>query len=183
MSKTFNFVAYVILIVSLVACATVAYAALWLQDTAREVGANTLSAEQKTAEAAYLSRLKSLAGETAAERDRLESIASADLVAIAESIEVAGEDAGVIARVNTALPSGDSRELPDGGKLEGIAFIVQAEGSFSGLVRFARSLESFPGISSVHQFEFERAQLAGGTSAPWRASVRLEIFTTLDIAS
>ncbi len=183
MNKTVSFLSWVSLALAIAAWGGIGYASMWLASTAQTRGASAQTAEQKAAEAAYQSRIKALAAETADERGRLEALANADIVTVANSIEEAGRSIGVNARVSTAIPSGTAKELPGGASLHGLAFIIQAEGSFSGLIQLVHVLQEFPGFSSVEQFELERVESSERNAQAWRTSIRLEIITTSDISS
>lgn len=127
--------------------------------------------------------MRAFVTETAASRERLEELTRSDIVAIATAIEDAGRTIGVSARVSTAIPSGVSVEIPGGEPLQRIAFIVQAEGTFAGVIQLVRALGNFPGFSEIDQFELERVSAAEASSRPWRTNLRLQIYTTSDISS
>lgn len=171
------------LLLAFLAWAGVVYSGLWLQSEARVRGANAQSTDQKATHAAYASRLKALAQETAVERERLETISRSDIVSIANAIEAAGRSIGMTARVNAAIPAGNPKDIPGGAPLQSVVFIVQGEGSFAGVVQLVHVLETFPGFSSVEQFELERVPLTESVAKPWRTNIRLRIYTTSDIAS
>lgn len=182
MNKATTLISWLMLGIAGLSWCGVAYGSMWLEASARERGSIAKTAEQKAEEAAHLARLKTIASETLFERDQLNALAAPDIVSIANAIEEAGRDIGVEARVSSAVPSGTATALPDGSSIQGLAFFVQAEGTFSGVVQLVRVLESFPGFSSISRFELDRPQSSGATR-PWRTSVRLEILTTSDIAS
>ncbi|MHB1087075.1 MAG: hypothetical protein ACYCZ0_05000 [Minisyncoccota bacterium] len=183
MHKTITYLSWIALMLAIVAWGGVVYGSLWLRDEAKVRGASVQSAEQKTAQAAYASRLKSLARETETDRANLETLSRSEIVSVANAIEAAGRSIGVAAKVNAAIPAGNPKDIPGGAPLSSVAFIVQGEGSFSGVVQLVRVLEKFPGFSRVEQFEFERAQSIEGAKQPWRTTIRLRIYTTADIAS
>jgi hypothetical protein len=171
------------LLLASVAWAGVVYARGWMIETAAARGASALSAEQRAGEAAFRSRVHTIALDTAPARETLESVMRSDITDFADTIEATGKSVGVSVRVKAALPVGNSDEIVGGDSLHTLAFIVQAEGSFAGLVRFEKTLESFPAFASVQQFEFERVQSVEKNAPPWRSTIRLHVITTSDIAS
>lgn len=183
MNQLSSLISWFVLALALTACGAVVYAHFWLHDTARERGSRAQSAEQRSSETVYASRLRILAEETTADRERLESLSRVDIVTIANTIESAGKSVGATAKVQAAIPVGSSIEIPGGDSLHAVAFIIQAEGSFASVVQFVRALGAFPGFSSVEQFEFERVELSDRPSQSWRSSVRLQMYTTSDISS
>ncbi len=183
MSRYIAYVAWVALVGSICLWGGVFYAYQWIQNEARIRGANVKSVEQRADEAANVSRTRSLAQETAVEREQLESASRADIVDIASEIESAGRSVGVVARVNNASPASGQLELPGGAPLSSIVFIIQADGSFAGVAQFMRVLEHFPGFATVEQFDLDRIPTTENAAQSWRASVRLTIRTTSDISS
>lgn len=183
MNRSIPYLSWFALALALLAWAGVVYGDFWIQKTAKERGANALNADQMAAQSAYASRLKALVQETKVERGNLENISHADLVSVANAIEAAGKSAGVSAKVSTAIPSGNAIEIPGGSSLQGLAFIVQAEGSFAGLMQLVRVLEKFPGFSTVEQFDFERVPSLERSAQPWRTTLRMKILTTSEVSS
>ncbi len=183
MTRYITYLSWPALFLALSLWAAVFFADRWIQEEARSLGASAKSAEQRADEAAGASRIRALAQESAADRERLENAARADIVEIADEIESAGRSVGVVARVHSAMPAGGSVELPGESPLASVSFIVQAEGSFAGVAQFLRALESFPGFSNVEQFDFDRVPSVESGSQPWRTSIRLTVYTTSDIAS
>lgn len=176
--KSLTYVSTLVLLVAVAAWAAVIYADSWIQETARQKGRLAITAEDKATSAAQLQRMQALAKDTAADRERLETFLGIDIVTLAEEIEDAGAELGINTSVATVL-SGATTEMPTGEALREATFIVQAQGTFSGLVRLVKLFEQFPAFSSVQQFELQRAGDAS-SAAPWRATIRLKILTTAD---
>ena len=179
--KSLGYISWLVLIVSFLAWGAVAYAGMWLVERAREEGKRAMSAEAQASSAAYLSRLQALSLDTKADREQLEAFVRSDIVALASGIEKAGRDVGVRAKVNSAQESGGT-DIPGGDSLKIASFMIQAEGSFSGLVRLVKVLEKYPAFSSIEQFEFDQVG-EPGSAAGWRANIRLHIHTTSNISS
>lgn len=183
MNRWIIYISWFMLALAVAAWAGVVYGSLWLKDEAQVRGSRAQTVDQRTDEAAQAARLRAFVTETGPDRTRLDELTRSDIVAIATSIEQAGDEIGVDARVSTAIPSGIATEIPGGDSLQRIAFIVQAEGTFSGVVQLVRVLGSFPGFSEIDQFELERVPTAETASRAWRTSLRLQIYTTSDISS
>jgi hypothetical protein len=177
--RSFSSFSWLVLLVAILSWAGVGYFYVWIQDSAREKGRLAVSAEEQAANAAHFTRMQTLAKDTAPDRARLETLLSTDIVRIAERIEQAGEDMGVRATVGAVLP-GSAKEIDGGPALRTASFVIQAEGTFSGLVRLAKVLEKFPAFSSIEQFELERIAATG--TSPWRATIRLKVKTTSQIS-
>ena len=167
--KSLGYISWLVLIVSFLAWGAVAYAGMWLVERAREEGKRAMSAEAQASSAAYLSRLQALSLDTKADREQLEAFVRSDIVALASGSEKAGRAGG-----GTDIPGGDSLKIA--------SFMIQAEGSFSGLVRLVKVLEKYPAFSSIEQFEFDQVG-EPGSAAGWRANIRLHIHTTSNISS
>lgn len=181
--RIISYLSLPILIIALIAWAGVVYAHTWIAQTALEKGASTLSADQKAAQSAHASRVRAIAQDTATQRETLEGIVFSDVTDFADTIEATGKSVGVSVNVKAALPVGSAKKIAEGASVHTLAFIIEAQGSFSGLIRLTKALETFPAFASINQFDLERVPLAASSAASWRAVIRLHVITTSDVSS
>ncbi|MEK7601166.1 MAG: hypothetical protein AAB480_01370 [Patescibacteria group bacterium] len=156
----------------------VIYAALSIQTQARVSATNVAQSEQQIDRAARMLRLSGLVADTKDERARLDSLIQSDVVSIVDTIEAAGAAARVKATVSDALPQGVSRELPGGEPLQTVAFVVQAQGSFSSLMKLVALFEHLPLVSSVEEIDLEQSAGANPKTATWHLTARIRVLTT-----
>jgi hypothetical protein len=131
------------------------------------------SEEQSSIKHMSAIRTRALALETKDERAELERLLNADVIALANIIESAGERVGVTIRISDALPE----SVGTGAPLEAFGFVVEAQGSFSSLMHVSAALVSLPVPVSLEQLEFEHVASGGGNAGSWRLSARLRILT------
>lgn len=177
------YVAYALLAVAVLAWTGILYEGSQLKSEAALRAEMAASVEQVSEKRAYAARLAALAADTKEERARLERIVEADVVAIANAIEAVGKRASVRAQVSDALPESGAVDLPGGGKIQPIAFIVQADGSFSALMRLAALYEHLSLPSQIEQLDIERSGAADSKSSPWHMTIRIRVFTNAPVSS
>ena len=130
-------------------------------------------------------RLHSVARETKGAREKLENIMRTDVVEILDTIEAVARDTKIPIEIGQAVssPSADPASL-----VHGATFVIQAEGSFSGVMHAAALLESLPIPSLISDLQFERLppQSVGGGKGrrgSWRVVLRMRFLTTADVSS
>ena len=152
------------------------------------IRSHATDAEAITARESTALRLHALARDTKNERDRLDSLASAEVLEIADIIEGVGESAGVKVKIGGAVPEISSQQSAGGApSLSAIGFQVEAEGAFPAVMHAAMLFENLPVLSSVQSLELTRAQ-GGEVSSKtkiqlWRLSARIQVMPTADISS
>lgn len=154
------------------------YAALSIQTQAQVSATNVAQSEQQVDRAARTLRLSGIVADTKDERERLDTLIQPDVVSIVDTIEAAGAAARVKATVSDALPQGISRELPGGQPLQAVAFVVQAQGSFSSLMKLLALFEHLPLVSSVEEVDLEQSSAANPKTATWHLTARIRVLTT-----
>ncbi len=183
MKTSIQFIAIGLTVAAMLAWAGVIYAGRYILSEASARASTAVTAEQELDRVAYAQRLKSLAADTQADRDRLHALTHANIVSIVNTIEAASREIGVNAQVNNALPVGQSEILPGGVPLETIVFVVEAQGTFAQLMRAAALFEHLSLPSSVEQLELERSVNAATGAASWRLMARIRVLTTSNVSS
>lgn len=182
MNNTFAILSWTLLALSIGACVGVF---MFAQHITYESEARVFSVqniEQVSAKQMSALRLRTLAAETATERAEFERLLNVDVIGLATTIESAGAKAGVTVRISDALPERIAN--PDnvqGADLQSVGFIIEANGSFTALMRVVAAFERLALPSSIEQVELER--LTGTSEGTWRLSARLRTFTTAAIRS
>jgi len=176
MGPRITYIAALLSFLALCAWGIVGYASFEIHRVAKERAERARIAEQEGNRAAYSQRISVLAAETETDRARLKGLVDKDVVSIIEAIEAAGRSARVSARVSDAVPAGGAEEIPGGGEMQAVEFIVQATGSFASLMQAAALFEKIPLAASLQQIEFERN--ASDQGPPWRMTARIQVLTT-----
>jgi hypothetical protein len=117
-------------------------------------------------------KLRALARETQEQRAALTALSSSDVVRMLDALDQLGADAGVDLKI------GQAQVVPAADPLRGVAFIVNAEGSFSAVLKAASLATSLPMPSRVDQLQFERLP---GTSG-WRLGARVRFITSENVS-
>lgn len=153
------------LVFALSAWGAFVYLTFFLADKRAEYADAKTVAEQNSERSALSARLRALVQGTEVERASIESIASARLVDVAETIEKAVRDAGArgieISEANASTPNAQG--------ISGVSIGVSATGSFSSLMRAVLLLESLTLPSMLEQFELVK------TEKEWRLVARLRL--------
>ena len=141
------------------------------------------SREQEVAQQTTAARTRALAQETAADRAALDAFTKVEVLSAVNLIESAGLPFGVHLHVRDAQPGSSAVKLPEG-SLSTVGFIIEADGSFSALMRAAQILESLPIPTSIEQLDL------GGvlgkkeaTNDSWHLNARVRFFTSSNISS
>lgn len=113
-------------------------------------------------------RLKATVRDTAAEREALNKLFSANLLSVVEAIEKTGLQAGAQSvRLGEATPQ--SAPLGSLSDIQTVSMVVTLEGSFASLVRAMSLYETLAIPATLEQFEMEK------TATVWRATARLRV--------
>jgi hypothetical protein len=62
--------------------------------------------------------------------------------------------------------------------LQAVAFVVQAQGSFSSLMKLVALFEHLPLVSSVGEIDLERTAAANQKAGLWHLTARIRVLTT-----
>lgn len=182
MRSVYSYLSWALLALSLIAFVGVGYFAKAVLAEAHVRAAMASDAGQAVARKSYNDRLRSIAVETEAERMRLDTLAGRDIVSIVDTVERAGEVAGIPLTVSSALSGGEGEELPGGSRLRPVIFVLDAEGSYTKILRTISLLENLPLPSLLDEVSITRSGQEG-SGQQWRASVRLRVYTTTTISS
>ncbi len=177
MNKRIIITSWILLAVALLAWAAVGYAAYAMVQTAEARASDAKLALTKANQIALNQRVQSLAATTDGERTRLNAILGVDLVTMINTIEAAGNSAGVQSKVSDAALSG-TQPVQNGEPVRGVVFSVQASGSYAQVMRAAKLYEALPLLSTVDQMEIERVQSGESKTAVWNMLVRIRVLTT-----
>lgn len=181
--RTLSLSAYSLLAIAVIAWGAVFFESSWLLGSASDRAQSAASSEQMSEKLAYAARLSALAADTKDERAQVEAMVRGDVVAIANTLEAVGKNAGVGAKVSDALPENGATALPGGGAVQPIAFIVQTQGTFQALMRAAALYERLALPSQIEQLDMEKSGSGDAKSAPWRMTLRIRVLTSAIITS
>lgn len=181
--KISSSIAYGSLALALIVWAALLGGSFHLMSSAQERAQAAATLQADAAKRAYTARLAALAQDTSTQRAALESLVQPDVVTIVNGIEAAGKKAGTDAQVTSALADGTATDLPGGGKIQGVAFVVEAHGSYASMARLAQVYEKLPLASTVESVDLEKAVALGATSASWHLTIRIRVFTSAPISS
>lgn len=173
-----TYLAWFALLLAILLWGAVLYTAMAIRTEAIASADSAARSETQVDKAAYTQRIAALATDTAQERAALDTLVQSDIVSIIDIIEAAGKTARVQATVSDALPEGGAQEMPGGSQLQVVSFIVQAQGSFSSLMRAISLFEHLPLPSSVGQVELQYLSTTDSRAQPWRMTVRIRVLTT-----
>lgn len=174
MQRTSTF-SWILLFAAIAALALAGYAAKTIQAAALARAEEVQTEAQQLDRKAYADRLSAIASDTADERAELEQFLRLDIVATAEEFERIGTLSGVKATVTGALPD-PGKELPGGGTLRWISFLISAEGTYAALMRTVALYEDLPYALEISRFDLEQNS---ETEIDWRLtlSVRVLVIT------
>lgn len=149
-------------------------------DHARYVGNVQAQSNQETQSA----QVRSLARETAADREVLEQSANVDLLSAVNAIESIGDTIGVKVHVSDAQTektiTGKAGTLP----VNAVNLSIDAEGGFASMMRVFEMIETLPFSATVEQMSLSRGQQADtGKNIPWNLMIKLHVLTTATISS
>lgn len=176
--KTRSYLAWLAVLVALVAWSGTAYFA-WVIGGAEEArAAAAASAQENSLRQAASMRARSLVVDTVFERAALEAYFQKDVIAIADLITSAGRAAGVSLQLGSALP--EAKTQSDAATVNAVGFVIQAQGSYAALMRAIGFLEQIPVPASLERVDIVRTSSEEGT---WRASIYLRALTITPISS
>lgn len=118
------------------------------------------------------SRLAALVRDTKEQREYLEQLAHADVIAAAATIEAAGEAAGAQLTIDGATEVARADGAPS--TLQASIVVASAQGSLVTLMRVVQLLETLPFPSVVEGVELRTI----GNSDDWHLTARIRIVTT-----
>jgi hypothetical protein len=181
--RSFSSLAYGALLLALIAWGALLWGSSALISNAQTRAQSAANQEQIAAKKSYTARLAALAQDTRDQRAVLESLVHPDVVTIVNGIESSAQSIGVPAQVTSALPEGEPTDLPGGGKVQAIGFVVEAHGSFSNMLKTAALFEKLPIASTVESIDLEKAAPDGATASSWHLTAKIRVFTSAPISS
>ncbi len=144
------------------------------------------SVDQSTAKQSAAARTHVFARDTTEERASLEKSTNVDVLSVVNLIESVGVAAGVKVQVSDVQNESTIPGKNGAPAFNAIGLGIQAQGSFSSLMRVAEMLESLPLPSSIEQLDIGRAQLgadpASDGTVPWQLNVRVKLLTTASVS-
>ena len=173
-----TYIAWLLLVAAFGLWGAVVYVALSIQTQAQASATDVAQSQYQLDRVAYAQRISALAADTKDERQRLDSLVQSDLVSIVGIIEEAGKNARIKATVSDALPDASQRELPGGALLQVVSFVVQAQGTFSDMIKLAGIFERLPLVSSIESIDLERATGGDPKVSLWHLTTRIRVMTT-----
>ena len=115
----------------------------------------------------------------------LDTATNVDLLTAINRIESAGKPVNVALHVRDASSESFGKESK--GPIHAIAFAVEADGTYSGIIKTVQLLESLPLPITVEQYDLSLTPVAnsGGVPSrtPWHISIRVRLLTTSNIIS
>jgi len=140
-----------------------------------------VEAEQQALEHATALRFHALARETRIEREKLEELASANILDIIGTIERVADDAEISVKIGQILGASQDVRM---GIMRSISLTVEAESSFSQVIRLTALLDSLEIPARVTEVNFQRIRAETKSVNPrWNLVVRMQFLTTEDIES
>jgi hypothetical protein len=180
MARFMQLAAYALLALALLAWGGMYAASSSVRASAAALSSDAASAQAQEDRLAYQKRLAALAEDTKTERAALEAFASRDLVSMVNELEATGKSLGLTVMVSDAQASGALHDLPGGGSLRTITFIVESQGTYASLMRLEELFENLPLASTVDTLELQALQ---NRQAPWHLTARIRVYTTAPISS
>ena len=179
MHRNTLYIALILFLLSIGACAAAVYFASVINDTSAERAQSASNADTRAVRQETALRTQALAKDTESERSQLASIAQQDPLSLVDTIESVGTAVGVTIQLSNAQPDSDPSDLLAQG-VRPVEFIVDSEGSFPALMHASELLESLPMPSFVSQMQIIRLQnTPQETSARWHMTTYLHVLTTL----
>jgi hypothetical protein len=180
MARFTQLVAYALLALALLAWGGIYVASSSVRASATALSSDVASTQAQEDRLAYQKRLAALAEDTQVERASLETLVSRDLVSIVNQLEATGKPLGLAVVVSDAQASGALQDLPGGGSLRTITFIVESQGTYASLMRLEGLFENLPLASTVDTLELQALQ---SQQTPWHLTARIRVYTTAPISS
>lgn len=118
-------------------------------------------------------RIHALAQDTALDRAQIDRSLTVDVVSTAVLLQHIGRTTGATVKLSDAtqepvLTAGSA-------KLQPIGFLVQADGSFSSLMRTVQILSKLPLASSIERIRLNVGKAEGKGSTPWHLELYLRV--------
>ncbi len=149
--------------------------------------ANFANAQDEYARQAQAARLHAAVADTVSQRQALEGLIPSDILSVAGMLADAGTSAGVSLQLSNALPE-SAPSSSDANPIYVVGFDIQAQGSFSALMRAIAILETLPIAASVERFDVQTndsgaTPSSSASGAAWHMSAYIRALTTAPISS
>ena len=176
-----TFVALGSLLVAVFAWAGVGYLAWTVMTLSKDVHVDTLPESDSSRITA--SRVHAFLQNSSESRATLKNIASVDLLAAINMIELSGKPAGIKFRVSDASVSPLTKNKS---AVKVIGFVIEADGSYGSLLEALEMMEALPYPAVIDQFDLGRTPISDAASVSkeqWHISMRMRLLTTAAISS
>jgi hypothetical protein len=164
----------------------VVYLHTYVVETATQYQVRASAARNSTAREAAQARIRALTTETAAKRASLSAFVQADPIAAAKAIESVGAAARISLKVSGASP--EVFPIPAAASahpLKAVGFVIEATGTFAGVMKALHLLETLPLPITMVQFDIAQVPTdASQKGAPqWRLNARMRLLTDSTLSS
>lgn len=169
-------------VATLIAWGGVAFFQQSVQTMEAQLITEAQNAQQSSLQQSLAVRTRAVAQETAPARARLEQVLAVDVGSAATLLQDTGKTTRVAVKLSNALPEAppSAPAVNSGPSVQAVGFSLEADGTFSALVRTAQLLETLPLASRVERLDI---QTGGTAAAPWRMNVYIRVLTTSAISS
>jgi hypothetical protein len=162
------------------------YLHTYVVQTATQYQVRASAARNSSAREAAQARVRALTTETAVKRTALKEFVQADPIAAAKAIEAVGVTARIALKVSGASPeiipiSAAAAAHP----LKAVGFVIEATGTFAGIMKALHLLETLPLPITLVQFDIAQVPTdASQKGIPqWRLNARMRLFTDSNLSS
>jgi hypothetical protein len=167
------YIASVLLLLALSACAAVFYFEFLISDAKTSYVAAVQDAQQQFTEQNSSVSIRAVVQDTAQERAQLDTLLSPDVASIANTLRNVGKAAKVSVKLGGAVP--EYGEPQDTSGIQAVDFTLSADGSFSALMRTEALIETLPLPSSIERFDIQRNAATGDS---WHMDISTRVLTT-----
>lgn len=127
-----------------------------------------------------VARTHAVVSGTSAQRDQLDRFLNVDIISLTSIIQDVGKAAGVSLKLNGVMPD-TAPSAAAGTSLNAVGLSLQADGTFSALMRTLQLLEQLPLPASVERVDLQGGERGNGGA--WHMNTYLKVFTTATISS
>ena len=173
MKRSENYLALLLLVLALLACAAVVYFQWMINDAETAYGASVQNAQQSFTAQNSAVAMHAEAQDTASARQKLDALLSPDVASVAATLRGIGKTTGAQVVLGGALPESTPTNASGQSSLSAVSYSLEADGTFASLMRTLQLIETLPLPSRVERFDIQQSQ---GTS--WHMSVSIRVLST-----
>lgn len=174
MKHTHTYLGWLLLAAATLSWCGVVYFALGIRDARSALETQIQLDQQSFVERNSAVRTHAIVADTTEERDRLDAFVAPEVSTIAAALRAVGKTGGVTISLGSATPE-NVPGASDQSSIQAVGFSLQADGTFSALMRTIQLIESLPLASHIDRFDLQRGPDA--TSARWHMNVYIRILT------